>query len=78
MAGEHVTSDNMFKVAKINRQSEEVAEREKEKKSWVGYHVRRKAALPINDRFKNDLENNNAWLTIKHVCFRFCFLARSD
>ena len=40
MGGEHVTSNNMFIVAKINRQKAEATEREKEKKSWVEYHTR--------------------------------------
>jgi hypothetical protein len=53
---EHVTSDDMFKAAKINRRTHEAAEKEKEKKSWVEYHARRKAALPIVDRTKMSLK----------------------
>jgi hypothetical protein len=41
--GKHVTSDDMFKAAEINRQTAEAAEREKDKKGRVNYHRRRKA-----------------------------------
>jgi hypothetical protein len=44
---EHVTSDNMFKAADINWQTAEAAETENGKKSWVEYHLRCKAVLPI-------------------------------
>ncbi len=37
---------NMFKVAEINRQTEEAPEMENGKHSWVEYHLRCKAALP--------------------------------
>jgi hypothetical protein len=53
--GEHVTSDDMFKAAEINRGTHEAAEKEKEKKSRVEYHARHKAAPPIIDRLKNEL-----------------------
>jgi hypothetical protein len=38
--GEHVASENMLKVAEINRLHKEATEREKEKKSQVKYHTR--------------------------------------
>jgi hypothetical protein len=50
MGGEHVMSDDMFKAVEINRWSEEATEREKEKKSWVRYHIGCKATLPVVDR----------------------------
>ncbi len=36
-------------------------------KSWVEYHLRRKAALPIVDRLKNELENNVGQLKSKEL-----------
>jgi hypothetical protein len=65
--GEHVTLADMFKAAEINRQSEEAAEREKEKKSRVEYHVRHEAALPIVYHFENDLKNNVTGLKSKEL-----------
>jgi hypothetical protein len=59
--------DNMFKVAEINRRTEEAVDREKEKKSWVEYHARQEATLPIVDRLKNVLENNVAQVTSKEL-----------
>ncbi len=59
--------DDMFKVAEINRRTEEAMDREKEKKSWVEYHARQEATLLIVDRLKNELENNVAWLTSKEL-----------
>ena len=56
--GEHVTSNDMFKAAEINRRTAEAVEREKDKKGWVDYHRRREAALPIINRLENELENN--------------------
>ncbi len=56
--GEHVTSDDMFKVAEINRPTAEAMEMENGKKSPVEYSLRRKAALPILDCLMNELENN--------------------
>ncbi len=56
--GEHVTSDDMFKVAEINRRTVEAAERKKDKKGRVDYHHRHEAALPILNRLENELENN--------------------
>ncbi len=47
---------NMFKAAEINRQTTEVAEMENGKQSWVEYHLRRKAALPIHEHLVNELE----------------------
>jgi hypothetical protein len=67
MGGEHVILDDMFKVAEINRRTEEAMDREKEKKSWVEYHARQEATLLIVDRLKNELENNVAWLTSKEL-----------
>jgi hypothetical protein len=50
--GKHVTSDDMFTAVELNWQKAEAAEREKDKKSQVEYHLRREAALPIVDRLK--------------------------
>jgi hypothetical protein len=65
--GEHVTSDNMFKVAEINRRTEGAAEREKDKKCRVEYHTRLGATLPIVGRLENKLENNVGRLTSKEL-----------
>jgi len=54
MGGEHVTLDDMFKAAEVNRWIEEATEREKGKKNWVEYHARHKATLPILDCLEND------------------------
>ncbi len=62
-----MTSDNMFKVAEINKRTEVAAEREKDKKCWIEYRARRGAALPIVDRLENELENNVARLTSKEL-----------
>jgi hypothetical protein len=67
MGGEHVTSDDMFKAAEINRRMEVAVEREKDKRYRVEYHARQGAALPIVDRFNNELENNVARLTSKEL-----------
>jgi hypothetical protein len=64
---EHVMSDNMFKAAEINRRTVDAAERAREKKSWVEYHMRQEAALPIVEHLRNVLENNVAWLTTKEL-----------
>jgi hypothetical protein len=56
--GKHVTSDDMFIAVELNWRRAEAAEREKDKKSWVEYHARCKAALLIVDRLENELENN--------------------
>jgi hypothetical protein len=45
--GKHITSDNMFKSAKIVRQNAEAVEREKDRKQHLEYHARREAALPV-------------------------------
>jgi hypothetical protein len=65
--GEHMTSDNMFIAVELNRRRAEAMEREKNKKSWVEYHPRREAALPIVDRLENELENNAGWLKSKEL-----------
>jgi len=52
--GEHVTSDDMFKAAEINRRTVEAAERKKDKKGRVDYHHRHEAALPILNRLENE------------------------
>jgi hypothetical protein len=65
--GEHVTSNDMFKAAEINRQTAEAAELENGKKSWVKCHLRRKAALPILECLVNDLENNVGQQTSKEL-----------
>ncbi len=49
---------NMFKAAEINRQTEEAVDMENGKHSWVEYHLRCKAALPILERLVNELEKN--------------------
>jgi hypothetical protein len=67
MGGEHVTSDDMFIAVKLNRRKAEATEREKDKKSWVEYHARHKAALPIVDRLKTELENNVGRLKSKEL-----------
>ena len=41
--------------------------REKDKKSRMEYHARRKATLPIVDRLKNELENNVGQLKSKEL-----------
>ncbi len=41
----HITSDNMFKSAKIVSQNAEAVEREKDRKRHLEYHARREAAL---------------------------------
>ena len=51
----------------MNQQKAEVTEREKDKKSWVEYHARHKAALPIVDRLKNKLENDVRRLKSKEL-----------
>ncbi len=65
--GEHVTSNDMFKAAEINRRKAESAEREKEKKSRVEYHARREAALPIVDRLEHDIDNDIRRLLSKEL-----------
>jgi len=64
---EHMTSNDMFKAAEINRRKAEAAEREKEKKRRVEFHARREAALPIVDRLENELDNNVGRLTSKEL-----------
>jgi hypothetical protein len=65
--GKHVTSDNMFIAVELNWQKAEASEREKDKKSRVEYHARCKAALPIIDRLKTELENNVGQLKSKEL-----------
>ena len=65
--GEHVTSDDIFKAVELNRRKAEAVEREKDKKSWVEYHARSEAALPIVDRLENELENNVGRLKSKEL-----------
>jgi hypothetical protein len=55
--GKHVTSNDMFISVELNWQKAEAAEREKDRKSRVEYHVRREAAPPIIDRLETELEN---------------------
>jgi hypothetical protein len=54
----HVTSNDLLISAELNQRKAEVIWREKDLKSWMEYHVRRKAALPSVDRLKNELENS--------------------
>ncbi len=63
----HITSDNMFKSAKIVSRNAEVVEREKNREQRLEYHARREAALPILDRLENELENVVARLTRKEL-----------
>ncbi len=65
--GEHVTSNDMFIAAEINRRKAEAAEREKEKKSRLEYHARHEAALPIVDRLEHELDNDVERLTSKEL-----------
>jgi hypothetical protein len=65
--GKHVTLNDMFIAAEINRRKVEAAEREKEKKSWVEYNARREAALPIVDRLEHELDNDVGRLTSKEL-----------
>jgi hypothetical protein len=65
--GKHVTSDDMFIVVELNWRRVEAAEREKDKKSRVEYHARRKAALLIIDRLENELENDVGQLKSKEL-----------
>ncbi len=65
--GEHITSDNMFKSAKIVSQNAEALEREKDRKWRLEYHARHEAALPVLNRLENELENVVAWLTGKEL-----------
>ena len=67
MGGKHTTSNDMWKAAEINRRKAEATEREKEKKSWVEYHARREAALPIVVRLEHELDNNVERLTSKKL-----------
>ncbi len=62
-----MTSDNMFIAVELNWRKAEGAEREKDKKSWVEYHLRHKAALPIIDGLKTELENNVGQLKSKEL-----------
>jgi hypothetical protein len=57
----------MFIAAVLNRWRAEAADREKDKKSWVEYHTRHKAALLIVNRLENELENNVGWLKSKEL-----------
>ena len=65
--GEHITSDDMFKSAKIVRRNVEALEVEKDKKRCLEYHARRAATLPVLDRLENELENVVALLTGKEL-----------
>jgi hypothetical protein len=59
----------MFKVAEINRPTAEAMEMENGKKSWVEYHLRRKAVLPILERLVlvNEPEKNVGRQTSKEL-----------
>jgi hypothetical protein len=63
----HITSDNMFKSAKIMSRNAEAVEREKDRKRRLEYHPRRKAALPVLDHLENKLENVVVQLTRKEL-----------
>jgi hypothetical protein len=65
--GKHITSDNMFKAAKIVRWNAEAVEREKDKKRRFEYLARHEAALPVLDCLENVLENIVARLTGKEL-----------
>jgi hypothetical protein len=53
--GTHITTDDGFIAAEMNRRNKVVAEREKEKKSWFERHARRDTALNVLDRLKYEL-----------------------
>jgi hypothetical protein len=57
----------MFIAVELNQRKAEAVEREKDEKSWVKYHTRRKAALPIIDRLKTELKNNVGRLKSKEL-----------
>jgi hypothetical protein len=65
--GKHITSEDMFKSAKIVSRNAEAVEREKDRKWYLEYHARRKAALPVLDHLENKLENVVARLTGKEL-----------
>jgi hypothetical protein len=65
--GKHITSDNMFKSAKIVSQNTEAVERKKDRKRRLEYHARREAALPVLDHLENELENVVVRLTGKEM-----------
>ena len=65
--GKHMMSDDMFKAVEMNRQTAEAVEREKDKKSWMEYQVRREVALPIVDRLENELKTNVGLLKTKEL-----------
>ena len=62
-----MTSNDMLIAAELNQWKAEATGREKDKKSWVEYHARREATLPIVDRLKNKLGNNVEWLKSKEL-----------
>ncbi len=64
---EHVTSDDMFKGAEINRWTAEAAEMEKGKKSQVEYPRRCEAELLILEHLVIVLENSVGRLTSKEL-----------
>jgi hypothetical protein len=63
----HITSDDMFKSAKIVSWNAEAVEREKDRKRRLEYHARCKAVLPILDCLESKLENVIAQLTGKEL-----------
>ena len=62
-----MTSNDMLIAVELNQRNAEVAEREKEKKSQMEYHARRKAALSIVDRLQNDLGDDIGRLKSKEL-----------
>jgi hypothetical protein len=65
--GEHITSGDMFKSAKIVSQNLEAVEREKDRKRRLEYHARWEATLPILDCLEHELENVIARLIGKEL-----------
>jgi hypothetical protein len=65
--GEHITSEDMFKSAKIGSQNAKAMEMEKDKKRRLEYHARCEAALPVLDCLENKLENVIGRLTGKKL-----------
>ncbi len=65
--GEHITSDDMFKSAKIVSRNAKAVEMEKDRKRRLEYHARREAMLPVLDHLENELENVIAQLTGKEL-----------
>ena len=62
-----MTLHDMLIAADLNQRKAEATGREKDKKSWVEYHARREATLPIVDHLENEPENDVGWLKSKEL-----------